>query len=311
MGSQVTPTSLHFLPAHSISKGGCPFIHPSIHTFIPLPTHSDLFNLLPPTCPSIHLPSPVYSSIHLCSSYSPMYPSIHEPTHSSVLVLIPNASTHLCSSSSLIPTHPPTHPFVHVSSHTSTHKTINPPRNPRVPSSSPVPSASPPSCPTLQGLAPDPTHHLSCSHGTDGWGCHAGCPAAGSACGEVSGEGEPVAGGSLPAPLPAPACTSWRRWSSGCRRCHPRHSRDPGPGSSQHRLPRTHHSGAGPGGSRLRPRTHTAVAVGDKEDRVRYYLIPTPLEPLRTTCSGTVVALGNATAGPRIGSARPVPCYML
>lgn len=59
--------------------------------------------------------------------------------------------------------------------------------------------------------------------------------------------------------------TSWRMLSSGCRPCHPRHSMGRGPGSSQHRLLHIHHTGAGPGGSLLRPRTRKAVAVGATE----------------------------------------------
>lgn len=59
--------------------------------------------------------------------------------------------------------------------------------------------------------------------------------------------------------------TSWRMLSSGCRPCHPRHSMGRGPGSSQHRLLHTRHTGAGPGGSLLLPRTRKAVAVGGTE----------------------------------------------
>lgn len=68
-----------------------------------------------------------------------------------------------------------------------------------------------------------------------------------------------------PRPPPPQAPTSWRTPSSGCRPCRPRHSRGPAPGSSQRRLLRTRRSGAGPGGSLLRPRTRKAVAVGGTE----------------------------------------------
>lgn len=195
------------------------------------------------------------------------------------------------------PIHPPTKP--------STHQGITTPPAPAL-------HAQPPSqLPVLPGFAPDPIHRWSCSRGTAGWGCRVGRPASGYACGEVGGERGSLGLGGSSLTSPWPPRTSWRRQSSGCRRCHPRHSRDPGPGSSQHRLPHTRHSGAGPGGSRLRPRTHTAVAVGDKEDRVRYYLIPTALGSLQISCSGAVVmwAMPQLGLGWDLATQAPAMCY--
>lgn len=62
------------------------------------------------------------------------------------------------------------------------------------------------------------------------------------------------------------ALTSSARRSNGSRTCHPRHSKDLWPGSSQHRPRRTHRTGGEPAVSALPQMTHTAVAVERKED---------------------------------------------
>lgn len=58
--------------------------------------------------------------------------------------------------------------------------------------------------------------------------------------------------------------TSSVRRSNVSRTCRPRHSKGPWPDSSQHRPPRTHHTGEAPAGSALPQTTRTAVAVEEK-----------------------------------------------
>lgn len=64
------------------------------------------------------------------------------------------------------------------------------------------------------------------------------------------------------------------------RTCRPRHSKGLWPDSSQHRPPRTHHTGEAPAGSGLPQTTHTAVAVEEKrmENGVTPSLKSTPVE---------------------------------
>uniref|UniRef100_A0A663MEJ5 2'-5'-oligoadenylate synthetase 1 domain-containing protein n=1 Tax=Athene cunicularia TaxID=194338 RepID=A0A663MEJ5_ATHCN len=63
-----------------------------------------------------------------------------------------------------------------------------------------------------------------------------------------------------PVPSLGTSPTSWCWAHSGCRRCHPRRSTGPGPGSTRHRPCHRRHSGAGAAGPVPRPSRHRAVA---------------------------------------------------
>lgn len=113
------------------------------------------------------------------------------------------------------------------------------------------------------------------------WGHRCGHPAGGNACGKVAEEQglqqhdlhpSPWPRGRLAAPAlcPSTSPTSWCWARSGCRRCHPRRSMGPGPGSTQRRLCRRHHSGAGAAGPAPRPSRHRAVAGGGAESRAEH-----------------------------------------